>query len=77
MPMVKVIEVVAFSKKSFDDAVIHCVDEVSKTIRDIESIYIKDFKMHVKNRKPVSYRIICNVLFRVNDVSSHGKKINL
>ena len=67
MPIVKVIEVIASSEKSFDDAVVHCVEEVSKTIHDIDSVYIKDFKVHVKNGKPVSYGIICKVSFRVDD----------
>lgn len=67
MPIVKVIEVIASSEKSFDDAVVQCVDEVSKTIQNIDSVYIKDFKVHVKNGKPVSYGIICKVSFRVDD----------
>lgn len=66
MPIVKVIEVIASSEKSFDDAVVQCVDEVSKTIHNIDSVYIKDFKVHVKNGKPVSYGIICKVSFRVD-----------
>ena len=45
---------IASSEKKFDDTVIYCVDEVSKTIHNIDSVYIKDFKGHVKNRKPVS-----------------------
>jgi flavin-binding protein dodecin len=67
MLTVKVIEVTASSEKSFDDAVIHCVDKISKTIHNIDSIYIKDFKIHVRNRKPVSYAIICNVSFTVDE----------
>ena len=69
MAIVKVIEVIASSEKSFDDAVVHCVEEVSKTIHNIDSVFIKDFKVHVKNGKPVSYGIICNVSFRVDDAS--------
>jgi dodecin len=69
MPIVKVIEVIASSEKSFDDAVVRCVDEVSKTIHNIDSVYIKDFKVHVKNGKPVSYGIICKVSFRVDDAN--------
>ena len=69
MAIVKVIEVIASSEKSFDDAVVHCVEEVSKTIQNIDSVFIKDFKVHVKNGKPVSYGIICNVSFRVDDAS--------
>ena len=69
MPIVKVIEVIASSEKSFDDAVVQCVGEVSKTIHNIDSVYIKDFKVHVKNGKPVSYGIICKVSFRVDDAN--------
>ena len=69
MPLVKVIEVIGSSEKSFDDAVIHCVDEVSKTIHNIDSVFIKEFKIHVKDRKPVSYEIICNVSFRLDSVN--------
>ena len=48
MAIVKVIEVIASSEKRFDDAAVHCVDEVSKTIHNIDSVYSKDFKVHVK-----------------------------
>ena len=69
MPVVKIIEVIGSSEKSFDGAVIHCVDEVSKTIHNIDSVFIKEFKIHVKDRKPVSYEIICNVSFRLDSVN--------
>ena len=69
MPIVKVIEVIGSSEKSFDDAVIHCVDEVSKTPHNIDSVFIKVFKVHVKNRQPVSYQIICNVTFQLDAVN--------
>jgi flavin-binding protein dodecin len=44
MPIAKVIEVVGSSEKNFDDAVIHCVDKVSKTIHDIDSVLSKNLK---------------------------------
>ena len=69
MPVVKIIEVISTSEKSFDGAVIHCVDKVSKTIHHIDSVFIKEFKVHMKNRKPVSYEIICNVSFRLEAVN--------
>jgi len=69
MPIVKVIEVIGSSEKNFDDAVIQCVDKVSKTIHIIDSVFIKEFKVHVKNRKPVSYEITCNVSFRLEAVN--------
>ena len=73
MPIVKVIEVIASSEKSFDDAVVQCVKEVSKTIHNIDSVYVKDFKVHVKNGKPASYGIICKVSFRVDDTNKQTK----
>ena len=65
MPIVKVIEVIASSEISFDDAVKNCLAEVSKTVHNIDSIYIKDFKVQVKDGRLASYGIICKVSFRV------------
>lgn len=67
MSIVKVIEVIASSDVSFDDAVKNCVAEVSKTVKNIDSVYVKDFKVHVKDQNISSYGIICKVSFRVDD----------
>lgn len=65
MAIVKVIEVIASSEKSFDEAIQNAVTEVSKTIHNIDSVYVKDFKVHVKDSKVTSYGVICKVSFRV------------
>ena len=65
MPIVKVIEVIAASETSFDDAIKNCVAEVSKTVNNIDSVYVKDFKVHVENGQIKSYGVICKVSFRV------------
>jgi flavin-binding protein dodecin len=69
MPIVKVIEVIGSSAKSFDEAVIHCVNQLSKTIHHIESVFIKEFIIHIKKGKPISYEIFCNVSFRIDAVN--------
>ena len=66
MPIVKVIEVIASSENSFDEAIKNAVTEVSKTIKNIDSVYVKDFKVHVKDNKLSSYGVICKVSFRVD-----------
>lgn len=66
MAIVKVIEVIASSEKSFDDAVKNAVSEVSKTIHNIDSVYVKDMKVHVKDGKIATYGVICKVSFRVD-----------
>jgi dodecin len=66
MPIVKVIELIASSEKSFEDAINSCIAEASKTIHNIDSVYVKDFKVHVKDGKPSSYGVICKVSFRLD-----------
>jgi flavin-binding protein dodecin len=66
MAIVKVIEVIASSEKSFDDAIKNGVAEVSKTVRNIDSVYVKDLKVHVKDGNISSYGVICKVSFRVD-----------
>ena len=66
MAVVKVIELIASSEKSFDDAVQEAVKEASKTVRNIDSVWVKDMKVHVKDSKIASYGVICKVSFRVD-----------
>jgi dodecin len=65
MAVVKVIEVIATSKVSFEDAVKEAVKEVSKTIRNIDSVWIKDQKVHVSAGKIASWGVVCKVSFRI------------
>lgn len=67
MAIVKIIEVIGSSEKSFDDAVQNAVTEVSKTVRNIDSVFVKDMKAHVTDGKISSYGVICKVSFRVTD----------
>lgn len=66
MGIVKVIEVIAHSEVSFDDAVQQAVAEASKSVRNIDSVYVKDMKCHVKEGKIATYGVICKVSFRVD-----------
>ena len=65
MAIVKVLEVIASSEKSFDDAVRNALTEASKTVKNIDSIYVKSQKAHVKDNKIVSYGVNCKISFRV------------
>jgi dodecin len=66
MAVVKVIELIASSEKSFDDAVKQAVKEASKTIRNVDSVWVKDMKVHVKDGKIKTYGVICKVSFRLD-----------
>ncbi len=66
MPIVKVIEVISSSTKSIDDAVHSAVAEVSKTVRNVDSVYVKDIKAHVKDGAITTWGVICQISFRVD-----------
>lgn len=66
MSIVKIIEVIATSDQGFDEAVQNAVDEASKTVDNIESVYVKEMKANVENNQVVSYGVNAKVSFRVN-----------
>ena len=66
MPIVKVIEVIASSPKGTDDAIRIAVEEASKTVRNIDSVYVKDIKAHVKDGKISTYGVVCKISFRLD-----------
>ena len=66
MGIVKLLEVIASSEKGIKDAIQNAVNEVSKTVKNIDSVYVKDIKAHVKEGKVTSYGCVCKVSFRVD-----------
>jgi flavin-binding protein dodecin len=61
--VVKVIELLAQSEKSWEDAAQGAVKEASKTLRNVRSIYIKEFEAAVEGGKITQYRINAKVTF--------------
>lgn len=67
MPIVKVIEVIASSTKGIEDALQSAVTEASKTIHNIDSVFVKDIKAHVQDGKITTYGLICKISFRLDE----------
>ena len=61
--MLKVIEVLAESEKSWEDAAANAVKQAAKTLKNIKSIYIENFEAKVEGNKIVLYRINAKVSF--------------
>lgn len=61
----KVVEVIAQSEKSFEDAVQVAVADASKSLRGIKSVYIKNAEAQVQGDRVVSYRINAKLTFEV------------
>ena len=63
MTTLKVIEVLAQSDKSWEDAAQNAIDEASKSVRGTQSIYIKEKEATVENGKIAKYRINAKISF--------------
>jgi flavin-binding protein dodecin len=64
--MLKVIEVLAESDKSWEDAASQAVTRASKSVHGIKSIYIKDMEAKVENNKITKFRITAKVSFMLD-----------
>jgi flavin-binding protein dodecin len=63
MAIVKVIEVLAESETGWEQAVQKAVSEASKTVRNIKSVYIKEFQAMVEGDKVRQYRVTAKISF--------------
>jgi flavin-binding protein dodecin len=61
--VVKVIELLSQSPKSWEDAAQGAVEEAAKTLRNVRSVYIKEFTAEVDNGKVTNYRVNAKVTF--------------
>ncbi|MDQ6767124.1 MAG: dodecin family protein [Candidatus Eremiobacteraeota bacterium] len=61
--VVKVIEVLAESDKSWEDAATQALKKASKTLKNIRSIYIKELEAKVENSRITQYRINAKISF--------------
>ena len=67
MSVVKVIEVMANSSKSWEDAAQIAVTKAAKTLSGIKSIYIVDHSAAVDQNQIVEYRITAKISFLLEE----------
>jgi flavin-binding protein dodecin len=65
MSIHKVIEVLAYSNESWEEAARQAIVEASGSIKNIESIYIKEQSAKVENNQITQYRINAQITFKV------------
>ena len=63
MAVVNVIELLAESEESWEDAVRQAVAEATKTLRGITSVYVNEFQATVENDKVKNFRVNVKVSF--------------
>ena len=67
MAILKVIEVLAESPTSWEDAAKAAVKEVSKTVRGIRSIYVENFQATVRDGAIDNFRVNAKITFSVDN----------
>ena len=66
MAVLKVIEILANSDKSWEDAARQAVKHASGTIKNIKSVYVKDQSATIKDNQIAQFRVTLKVTFEVN-----------
>ncbi len=64
--IVKVIEVIGASDQGFTEATENAVRIASKTVKNIQSIYVKHMNANVENNQIVSYAVNAKISFVVD-----------
>jgi flavin-binding protein dodecin len=63
MSVAKVIEIIATSKKSFEDAIQQGVSRASETISGVGAAWVKDHSVEVTKGKVTEYRVTLKITF--------------
>ncbi len=65
MGVLKVIELMADSDKSWEDAAKNAVGQAAKSVKNIRSVWVKDQSCNIKDNEVKSFRVTVKVTFEV------------
>lgn len=65
MSVLKVIEILGNSTLSFEDAVQNVINDASKSVKNIKSVYVQDMHVTVNDNKISEYRVNTKVTFGI------------
>ncbi len=63
--VLKVIELMAGSERSWDDATKTAIEKASKSVNNVKSAWVKDQSVIVKDNQIVEYRVNVKISFAV------------
>jgi len=67
MSVARVTEIIASSKKSFDDAVENGIDRACKTLKNVQGAWVQDQNVVISDGKIKEYRVSLKVTFVLAD----------
>ena len=71
MAVVKVVEIIAESEKGWEEAAREGIANVSKTVRNIQSAYVKEMQAKVENDQITKFRVNLQISFLVEGTDIH------
>ncbi len=66
MAVLKVIEILSNSEKSWEDATRKAVKQASKSVKNIKSVYVREQSAIVKDNEVTEFRVNLKLTFEVN-----------
>lgn len=66
MAVLKVIEIMSNSDKSWEDATRIAVKHAAKSVKNIKSVYVREQSAIVKNDEVTEFRVNLKITFEVN-----------
>ena len=72
MSVVKTIELSGRSSEGFEDAVRQTVQRASSTIRNLRSVWVKEFEGVVENDQVTQFQVVVKISFLLDEGGSAG-----
>jgi len=67
MSVAKVTEITASSSKSFEDALLTGIKRASKTLENVQSAWVQDHEVNIKDGNITEYKVRLKITFVLND----------
>ena len=67
MAVMKTVEIMSESGKSFEDAIENAVQRTGKTVKNIRSAYVNEMTTSIVDNKIDKYRVNVKITFEVGD----------
>jgi dodecin len=72
MSVVKFLELSGQSPNSYEDAIREAVDRASSSLRNIRSVWVKEFEAVVENDQVTQFRAVMKISFELEEGGSAG-----
>ena len=70
MSIAKIVELSGQSPNSYEDAIREAVERASSTLRNIQSVWVKEFEAVVENDKVTQFRALVKITFVLDEGGS-------